>query len=367
MDVKKLQDYFSIPVFLIVLFVGTAAILLFKQSAWLLLATLLLALLLSFLYRYWQDYHKKDRYVSTLEKRAESTFNVILENIRKMLIKPEEVESVHKLRVSIRRFRSIISLAKPQMSEKSYLRIQDFFRQRGRELADLREMDVLIDTIENIPELENSQLLERFRAMRLAEQEEAVKLLDEKYVANLKKHYNEFLDEVRGQDMREFDRTFDDRIKNWDQYIIKRLPQVNELPWSKVHRVRIKSKKARYISEIFNEDIDETYGSRTKEYKRIQSDLGERCDQLRNLEAIDEWIESDNPQIIREKEIFKAITVDGEIPEELRKELHEEQAEALLEELDEVLETPAGDAAEVKLDGESVEPEKSVEAEKEEI
>ncbi|MBG9982958.1 CHAD domain-containing protein [Aerococcaceae bacterium DSM 111020] len=225
-----------------------------------------------------------------------------------MLIDPVDVESVHQLRVSIRKFRALISLAKPHMDYDSYLLIQDYFRQRGRELADLREMDVLIDWTGQIEGLKDSEIIQRLKAMRIEEQEEVLKLLDEAYVQDLRKNYQDFLDLVKASVNSNFTEAFEDRVQGWDQYIMKKLPEIDDLEWAKIHRVRIKSKKARYVCDIFADDIDPDYANRKKEYKQIQSDLGVRCDQLRNLEAIDEWIKDDSPQIIEEKAIFKKAT-----------------------------------------------------------
>ena len=328
MDIKRIRELFSLPIFLIGAAVSVLLALLLK-SPWLLLC-LLAAAAIAIAIPYFQERKVKENYVQVLEKRASENFEVILENIRKMLVAPDEVESVHQLRVSIRRFRSIISLAKPQMPLKRYIKIQDFFRQRGQELAALREMDVLIKAIESCEGLEGSQMSKRLQEMRVIEQENVVRLLDDKYVEKMTKKYNEFLDIVRSREQDRFTTDFDDRIEGWDQYIINRMPKVNDLPWDKVHRVRIKSKKARYISEMFDGDIDENYSNRRKEYKKIQSDLGERCDQLRNVEAIDEWIKDDNPIITKEKEIFKAYTMNEEVQglDELQALREQEMAEA---------------------------------------
>lgn len=306
MSRKAYHPNFSGKVFGLVLLLSCAVILLCKRSPWLLAAALIPALLSAFLAPCLRAAWKKFRYLRVLEKHAGASFAEIMSNARRMLTDPAEVECVHQLRVSIRRYRAILSLAKPHIPPERYLCLQDFFRQRGAELAALREMDVLTDTLRQISDLKDSLLLERFQALRAAEQEKVVRLLDTAYIEELKKRHGEFLDEVRKADARGFTGGFDDRLENWDRFIARRLPQIHELPWAKVHRVRIKSKKARYITEIFQNEIDAGYGGRAKEYKRIQSELGVRCDQLRNLEAIDEWIENDTAEIMREKEIFRA-------------------------------------------------------------
>lgn len=58
----------------------------------------------------------------------------------------------------------------------------------------------------------------------------------------MKKMYHEFLAGVKKADPREFSGGFNDRVIDWDKYIIKRMPEITSLPWDKVHRVRIKSK-----------------------------------------------------------------------------------------------------------------------------
>lgn len=318
-----LFEHFSIAAFVIGLLLTALVYFFLKQSLWVIGLGLIISLGLGYLYCALHSASNKRKYIEVLERYSDECFQEIMTRARDMLVDPAEVESVHKLRVAIRRFRAVISLAKYHMDLDRYVEIQDFFRQRGRELADLREMDVLIESIHSIPGMEDAEMIDKLRDMRLAEQVEVVRLLDEDYIKNMQKMYEEFIDEVKKTDKYKFDESFDDRLEGWDKYIVKRLPEVNDLPWSKVHRVRIKSKKARYISEIFDEDISDTYSSRAKEYKKVQSNLGERCDQLRNQEAIDEWIKNDSKRIKLEKSIYKRI-LDGEVlsEEEIREILN---------------------------------------------
>lgn len=308
---KVVLQHFSIGIFVIGLLLTALAYFFLKKSLWVIAIGVIASLGLAYLYCALRSARNKRQYIEVLQRYSDECFQEILERVRNMLVDPAEVESVHKLRVAIRRFRAIISLAKYHMDLDRYVEIQDFFRQRGRELADLREMDVLIDSIHSIPGMEDAEMIDRLRALREDEQNKVVRLLDEDYIKTLQKMYDEFLDEVKKTDKYQFNESFDDRLEGWDKYIVKRLPEVNDLPWSKVHRVRIKSKKARYISEIFDEDISDTFSERAKEYKKVQSNLGERCDALRNQEAIDEWIKSDNERIKLEKKIYKRI-LDGE-------------------------------------------------------
>lgn len=308
MKVSNKKQKFSMAVFLLALIVTVLFYFIFSEQLWILGLGAVLSLVLGLAWPRYQRYRRKQNYLQVFERRAKESFDLIQANVRRMLIDPVDVESVHQLRVSIRKFRAVISLAKPHMDYDSYLIIQDYFRQRGRDLADLREMDVLIDWTSQIEGLEDSEIIKRLKAMRLVEQEEVLKLLDEDYVPNLTKYYDDFLAEVRASVNSNFTEAFEDRVEGWDHYIMKRLPDIDDLEWSKVHRVRIKSKKARYVCDIFADDIDPDYASRKKEYKQIQSDLGVRCDQLRNLEAIDEWIKDDSSQIIAEKAIFKKAT-----------------------------------------------------------
>lgn len=128
---NKLKENFSLTAFLIGLIITILFYFLVRNSVNILAVGLVLSLAFAFVVKYLQNYRNKKKYIEVLEAKSKETFDLILDNTRKMLIDPVDVESVHQLRVSIRRFRAMISLAKSHMDLDRYLLIQDYFRQRG--------------------------------------------------------------------------------------------------------------------------------------------------------------------------------------------------------------------------------------------
>ena len=73
---------------------------------------------------------------------------------------------------------------------------------------------------------------------------------------------------------------------------------------SYIHMIRLKSKKYRYISELFHEYLSDIQIARHKISKKRQDVLGQMCDSIRNQEAIRELMDNFDPVALREAEKF---------------------------------------------------------------
>lgn len=247
--------------------------------------------------------------MSILEKRSRETFKKVKKRLRKLREEEASPKSVHNFRTSVRKFRSFISFVKPYISKDDYGEIQDFFRQRAKDVERLREIDVIIEDFEKIQGLEDSSLLKALTNLRGKEAENVLELFNGDYFESLDQAYKNFEKSLNTDNSANFKDNFKKRLKKWDKFINKRFDKLEDLPIEEVHRVRLRAKKARYIHEIFKEDIGPSYKIKRDKYQKIQDDLGIMCDQSRNVEALDELLTQEDyekyPSLEEEVGIFK--------------------------------------------------------------
>ncbi|MDQ0508216.1 CHAD domain-containing protein [Peptoniphilus ivorii] len=223
--------------------------------------------------------------------KIEEGFKKILKNLDTFIREPWEVESVHQYRVSIRRFRALISMVKPILNPSSYAKIQDIFRQKGRDAELLRELDVLMEEWDKVREPEQVHLKNALMEQRKREEERLLALLKtDRIREELKEGLNTFMHSLSMSDWHEIDGVFllDQRLHNWYRYTLEALWRMEEFDLPFVHRIRLKSKKYRYVTEFFDDHTTLTQVMHHKKAKKRQTVLGEVCDALRNREAIRE-------------------------------------------------------------------------------
>ncbi|CDZ75636.1 putative membrane protein [Peptoniphilus sp. ING2-D1G] len=223
--------------------------------------------------------------------KIEEGFKKILKNLDNYIENPSEIESVHQYRVSIRSFRALISLVKPILSPSFYTQIQDIFRQKGRDAELLRELDVLTQQWDKVRDTEELALRNALVAERKKEEERLLEVLkDNKTVEELKNGLNLFINSLSITDWHNIDGIYlmDERLHNWYRFTLESLWQMEGFNFPYVHRIRLKSKKYRYISEFFSEHITQSQLKHHKDAKKRQGVLGDVCDALRNQEAVKE-------------------------------------------------------------------------------
>lgn len=121
---------------------------------------------------------KDESLQSGIQKMMSAAFQTILYMHQWFLLSPQEVESVHQLRVSIRQLRSLCSFVKPFVEEEPYTQVQSLLREMAQQLTEMREMDVLAEeymqAAENAKGFLNKQsaLLKMIGEKRLSEQEQ---------------------------------------------------------------------------------------------------------------------------------------------------------------------------------------------------
>lgn len=221
----------------------------------------------------------------------EGATGTMRKNLQKFLANPEEPEGVHQLRVSIRSFRALISLVKPLLPPEVYASMQDVFRQLGRKCARLRELDVLIEEWEAAKGEGDANLRRALDQERKDEMNLLVGImqdpLNQQIIASAA---NRLILNLEPTNWQEIDGVLyiDQRLHSWYRFSLEGLWRMDGFDWPVAHKIRLKSKKYRYIAEHFKDHMTSVQTGRHKAAKKRQTVLGEICDSLRNQEAVEE-------------------------------------------------------------------------------
>lgn len=290
---------------------------------------------------------------------------VINENIEEILSfreiylrEPDEIESVHKLRVRIRQFRSLVSFFKPLMTRKTQKAIQNTLRAMAQECAYLRELDVLIKEWQKVqPEMASFDVsgevfLDLMHRERGLEARRLTGYLEKPdFAMELRRIQGQIIaaikpDRTRFMDLAGMVRT---TLGQWHQEIQAGYEAIDANDLAVIHALRIRAKKMRYLMEIF--DLNES-GPGKNDYRQIkgwQEVLGDLTDANRNAEAVREIAEKypDEPVAV---EIEAFIRIQAERSDQLyedffgRKDPSAEDSPAADDPAERTLESPADEA-----------------------
>lgn len=241
----------------------------------------------------------------------------ILEHRESYLREPAEIESVHKLRVKIRQFRSLVSFFKPLMKKKPHLKIQAALKAMAQECAYLRELDVLAEEWINHTNdfieagLTGQHFLKILRQERQAEAGRLYQVLE-------KPDFAQRLDQIAADLIKAIDPNKSQYLKltdlveatldQWYDEIKERYEAIDKNDLAIIHALRIRAKKLRYVMEVF--DLNEASGTKAmyKEIKKWQEVLGNITDANRNSAAVMEIASKYKDEPIQaELAIFNAI------------------------------------------------------------
>lgn len=240
---------------------------------------------------------RMDQFKKDIEEVVRGSVKPILEYREIYLNEPQEVESVHKLRVKIRQFRSLLSFLKPLMGKGKYRKHQDILRQMAQECAYLRELDVIIEkwqALHNAFEgkgLSGEYFLQILRAERAAEQDRLHRYLKRSdFIRDLKHIRKKILkaaDPSRSSSV-SLDEMVRSTLTKWHDEIQTGYEAIHQNELDIIHALRIRAKKMRYVMEVFGLNKEAGSSAMYQEIKRWQEDLGNITDANRNTAAVHE-------------------------------------------------------------------------------
>lgn len=206
---------------------------------------------------------------------------------------PNDPETNHKLRVSIRTLRSLVDFIKPWQKEKQNARTQKDLKRVVKRTSRLRELDVLCDLVNKSENASDD--LKTFCEERAAREREAVleALSSQDYtdplndavrrVEKLRWKKSVAKKGLRGKSVRK-------RYDELASALQADLDSLDENDYEKVHDVRKRAKQIRYVSEQFADLLGPDAVEAARSMKAEQDRLGAICDARVNHEIAQSFI-----------------------------------------------------------------------------
>ncbi|MGB9680234.1 MAG: CHAD domain-containing protein [Thermoanaerobacteraceae bacterium] len=222
---------------------------------------------------------------------------------------PDDVETVHQIRVLLRKFRSLISFLKPYIIPVTYNTVQSNLRYITRLFSHIRELDILIMSIqENSKEDELHNLYEYFLTQRKREQRKIIKKITRSSCMDF--IFQTYIQILEALDFDKLKKNFNKDvalkyINKWDKTIINQLENFSDFNFTTIHNIRLKAKKIRYLGDLFPEYFNEKpYNQIIKNSKKLQTYFGDICDTIKNQEIVNNINKNSDFNLSKESEIF---------------------------------------------------------------
>ncbi len=231
-----------------------------------------------------------------LEKDIQQQYQEFLRN-------PNDIETIHALRVSIRQLRSLISFIKPLLGKETYQDIQAHLRKLHQTSADLRNLDVLMVELNSFQEqnsvMRNCIALSTLLSEEREQHKNAVMATDFQSPFNkVSTMINLTLASTQSENFQKF---VDNRLSKWSRSLIKLAKSINESSSEGIHALRIKYKKLRYVQTLLESEVMDL-----KQLKKSQDILGEINDTYGAMTLLDAYSShSQDESLNNEISIFK--------------------------------------------------------------
>lgn len=197
------------------------------------------------------------------------------------LADPNDIETIHKLRISIRTLRSLLAFASPFLKRRRHRLLQADLRSVVIETSRLREYDVMLRDIRalNMP---CGELVEKIGELRALERNRVVDVMrgrhTQRALARVRRRVGllPWKESVRKRGVSRDDvlAVFDELVRVVDEGY----GAVDRSDADAVHTLRKRSKRVRYVGEAFGELLGPGAVSEGARMKGVQDELGDVCD-----------------------------------------------------------------------------------------
>jgi len=225
------------------------------------------------------------------EKITGAIVKIVINNIyeiinaqENLLAQMEEPENVHQLRVKLRQLRALFSFASPLFNQNGYHEKQEQLGKIGLEFSTIREVDVILEELEKIietsviplgdfpllkNELEKKRKEELKRVASFLKTNQLSVILLDLWTWLLKDSWSD--SEILELSLKDYT---EQQLGIWLKRINKAMGKMELAHKEDIHKVRIKSKKLRYVMEQLSTILDSDSKKSIKKFEKLQGDLG---------------------------------------------------------------------------------------------
>lgn len=202
---------------------------------------------------------------------------------------PDDVETLHKLRVSIRTLRSLLGFLEPFLEKKQAKGLQRELRGIVLQTSDLREYDVLLEQVETL-DTDAGELYGAICGRRGQERDAVLEALSGKETARALATVRKGAERLKWKERIERTGLAPERLtERFDELaddVTARLATIDYSDEEAVHSLRKDAKRVRYVAENFGALMSPSVAERAHEMTAVQDRLGALCDARVNVQLI---------------------------------------------------------------------------------
>ncbi len=247
--------------------------------------------------------------LSTIEKVLRTGSDTVAERLAAFQEDPDDIETMHKFRVSIRTLRSLAAFVRPWQDKRQNACVNDELRSVVRLTSRQRELDVLAEQCAERPD-SSEELVSFLREAAAAERKRVMKALASKKTRKSLARVGKELSDVSwrprivhdGLDPSEMRARFDALASA----LANDLAALDLADVERTHDVRKRAKRVRYNAEKFSDIIGGDAVGIAKDMTAHQDNLGAICDARVNIDIVNSFLEQDlPPEISRELALLR--------------------------------------------------------------
>lgn len=251
----------------------------------------------------------KRKVVITVDIILKNGFNEMINALDYFFENLDDPEGVHQVRVRIRKYRAVLAFFMPIFEAEKYSIQQETLRNLGLLFGDVRQLDVLLEEITVMEDDSVPPICEfaEIKQYLVGKREIAFKdLMDNLQTDQFALDLLDILVWKLNQPWLEGSPYLNQSIKTyakkhidiWLKKIKKSMKNIDVKQQREVHKVRIKSKKLRYVIDQLSDILDKKTRKSMDQFEKIQDDLGYFHDVFANKKLLDQFISaSDNSQL----------------------------------------------------------------------
>ena len=237
----------------------------------------------------------------SMEKTIAEAANTVKTRHEQFFADPDDIETMHKFRVSIRTLRSLVAFVKPWQESAQNEKAQEDLRDIVGITSRLRELDVLAEQAQAFPE-RSDELVSFCEDRARQERESVMKALGSKRVRKQLDRVCSDLQSIRWKRRYNEEGLEADAVRaRFDEMAESLRADLESLDFAEVektHDVRKRAKRVRYNAEQFKDIIGDDAVGIAKNMTAHQDNLGAICDARVNIDIINSFSTEDLPEPI---------------------------------------------------------------------